>query len=257
MPLALIRGGKSQLFQPDDAAYLLTLIAPGSPYVRSPEAEHHLMIDQPLAFVAALRALLAAWPAEKEIVSGLLRSLSSVDLHHFRAGLLRRPNLFFSEESVAAGVHLDLALPNNEKTGPKSARSELEEKAGAEGRLAAAAQSARRPRRWLHWGLVNRLASNRRAGQYIQRRLLNDCYDQETAAWEQEAQHRRTGKALSRIWKRTRSKIFARSSGLGSRGGTPPASNPTSSFFQGTMAGPMETWCKLDLTARQAIWMEG
>jgi pimeloyl-ACP methyl ester carboxylesterase len=64
-PLALIRGGKSQLLQPEDAAYLLSLIAPGSPYVEIPEAEHHVMIDQPLAFVAALRALLAAWPAVK------------------------------------------------------------------------------------------------------------------------------------------------------------------------------------------------
>ena len=61
-PLALIRGAKSQLFHPEDAAYLLSLIAPGSPYVEIPEAEHHVMIDQPLAFVAALRALLAAWP---------------------------------------------------------------------------------------------------------------------------------------------------------------------------------------------------
>ena len=47
---------------PEDAASLLSLIAPGSPYVEIPEAEHHVMIDQPLAFVAALRALLAAWP---------------------------------------------------------------------------------------------------------------------------------------------------------------------------------------------------
>ena len=65
VPLALIRGGKSQLFHPEDAAHLLSLIAPGSPYVEIPEAEHHVMIDQPLAFVAALRALLAAWPAAK------------------------------------------------------------------------------------------------------------------------------------------------------------------------------------------------
>ena len=62
-PLALIRGAKSQLFHSEDAAYLLSLIAPGSPYVEIPEAEHHVMIDQPLAFVSALRALLAAWPA--------------------------------------------------------------------------------------------------------------------------------------------------------------------------------------------------
>jgi pimeloyl-ACP methyl ester carboxylesterase len=40
----------------------LSLIRPGSPYVEIPEAEHHVMIDQPIAFVAALRALLVAWP---------------------------------------------------------------------------------------------------------------------------------------------------------------------------------------------------
>ena len=57
-----IRGAKSQLFKPDDADYLMSLIAPGSPHVEIPEAEHHVMIDQPLAFVSALRALLAAWP---------------------------------------------------------------------------------------------------------------------------------------------------------------------------------------------------
>jgi pimeloyl-ACP methyl ester carboxylesterase len=61
-PLALFRGAKSQLFHPEDAAYLLGLIGAGAPYVEIPEAEHHVMIDQPLAFVAALRALLAAWP---------------------------------------------------------------------------------------------------------------------------------------------------------------------------------------------------
>jgi pimeloyl-ACP methyl ester carboxylesterase len=64
-PLAVLRGAKSQLFQTEDAAYLLSLIAPGSPCVDIPEAEHHVMIDQPLVFVAALRALLAAWPAAK------------------------------------------------------------------------------------------------------------------------------------------------------------------------------------------------
>ncbi len=65
-PLALVRGAKSQLFQPVDAAYLMSLLAPGSPHVEIPEAEHHVMIDQPLAFVSALRALLAAWPGARE-----------------------------------------------------------------------------------------------------------------------------------------------------------------------------------------------
>ncbi len=63
-PMALIRGAKSQLLQAVDADYLMSFI-PGSPDVVIPEAEHHVMIDQPLAFVAALRALLAAWPAAK------------------------------------------------------------------------------------------------------------------------------------------------------------------------------------------------
>ncbi len=61
-PMALIRGAKSQLMHDVDADYLMSLIAPGSPHIVIPEAEHHVMIDQPLAFVAALRALLAAWP---------------------------------------------------------------------------------------------------------------------------------------------------------------------------------------------------
>jgi hypothetical protein len=28
-----------------------------------PDSHHHIMIDQPLALVAAIRAVLAAWPA--------------------------------------------------------------------------------------------------------------------------------------------------------------------------------------------------
>ena len=31
--------------------------------IEIPDAHHHIMIDQPLALVAALRALLAAWPS--------------------------------------------------------------------------------------------------------------------------------------------------------------------------------------------------
>ncbi len=64
-PLAIMRGGKSALFQPEDAAYVLSLLPPGAPCIEIPEAEHHVMIDQPLALVAALNALLAAWPPGK------------------------------------------------------------------------------------------------------------------------------------------------------------------------------------------------
>ena len=62
-PMALIRGTKSKLMHDVDADYLMSLLAPGSPHIVIPEAEHHVMIDQPLAFVSALRALLTAWPA--------------------------------------------------------------------------------------------------------------------------------------------------------------------------------------------------
>jgi pimeloyl-ACP methyl ester carboxylesterase len=65
-PMALIRGAKSQLFKADDADYLMSFLKPGTPHVVVPEAEHHVMIDQPLAFVAALRALLSSWPTMLE-----------------------------------------------------------------------------------------------------------------------------------------------------------------------------------------------
>ncbi len=63
-PMALMRGDRSQLFRDTDAAYLVSLLKPGSPHIVIPEAEHHVMIDQPLAFVAALRALFSAWPLQ-------------------------------------------------------------------------------------------------------------------------------------------------------------------------------------------------
>ncbi len=62
-PMALIRGAKSKLFKADDADYLMSFLPAGSPHFAIPEAEHHVMIDQPLAFVASLRALMEAWPA--------------------------------------------------------------------------------------------------------------------------------------------------------------------------------------------------
>lgn len=62
-PLALIRGASSKLFGAVDAAHLLSLLPPGAPHVVIPDAHHHVTIDQPLAFVSALSALLAGWPS--------------------------------------------------------------------------------------------------------------------------------------------------------------------------------------------------
>lgn len=61
-PLALVTGARSDLMRPADAAYVQGLLPPGSPRIDLPEAYHHVMVDQPLAFVAALRTLLALWP---------------------------------------------------------------------------------------------------------------------------------------------------------------------------------------------------
>ena len=41
--------------------YMFELLGRNSPVIEIPEARHHVMLDQPLAFIAALRALLADW----------------------------------------------------------------------------------------------------------------------------------------------------------------------------------------------------
>ncbi|MGO9683386.1 MAG: alpha/beta fold hydrolase [Beijerinckiaceae bacterium] len=66
-PLALVRGGISRLMKGDDAAYMRSVLADNAPYVEVPEADHHIMLDQPLAFVAAIEALLAAWPSPERV----------------------------------------------------------------------------------------------------------------------------------------------------------------------------------------------
>jgi pimeloyl-ACP methyl ester carboxylesterase len=62
LPIALIRGGVSKLMHAEDATYMMSLLPAGSPSLEIPEADHHVMVDQPLALVAALEALLACWP---------------------------------------------------------------------------------------------------------------------------------------------------------------------------------------------------
>ena len=58
---ALIHGDKSTIVSPQTVAYMSQLMGPEAPVVEIPDAHHHLMLDQPLAFVAALRAILDAW----------------------------------------------------------------------------------------------------------------------------------------------------------------------------------------------------
>jgi pimeloyl-ACP methyl ester carboxylesterase len=58
---ALIHGEKSAIVSGRTVAYMSSVMGPTAPVVEIPEAYHHVMLDQPLAFVAALRAILDGW----------------------------------------------------------------------------------------------------------------------------------------------------------------------------------------------------
>jgi pimeloyl-ACP methyl ester carboxylesterase len=60
-PLAMIWGDRSRLVDQEALDYMFALLPGDMPRVIIPDADHHVMIDQPLAFVAALRGLLAGW----------------------------------------------------------------------------------------------------------------------------------------------------------------------------------------------------
>lgn len=59
-PLTVMRGEKSILLHEKTWTYMRGLRGDMT-MVSIPEAQHHVMLDQPLAFVAAIRAQLAAW----------------------------------------------------------------------------------------------------------------------------------------------------------------------------------------------------
>ncbi len=61
-PIAFVWGDRSRLMTPETVAYTREHAPPGTPMFAIPEAEHHVMLDQPLALVSALRALFASWP---------------------------------------------------------------------------------------------------------------------------------------------------------------------------------------------------
>jgi pimeloyl-ACP methyl ester carboxylesterase len=60
-PMVHIYGAKSRIVEHRKAG-APSPFPPGMIEIEIPDAHHHIMIDQPLALVAALRALLAAWP---------------------------------------------------------------------------------------------------------------------------------------------------------------------------------------------------
>jgi pimeloyl-ACP methyl ester carboxylesterase len=59
--VGVIYGDRSELFTPGIASHMFQVLRRGAPFIAIPEAHHHLLLDQPLAFVAAVRALLEEW----------------------------------------------------------------------------------------------------------------------------------------------------------------------------------------------------
>ncbi|WP_454717919.1 alpha/beta fold hydrolase [Caulobacter segnis] len=60
-PAALMWGERSNLMRSDTLEYMLEQMPKDVLLLPVPDADHHVMIDQPLAFVAGLRGLLAGW----------------------------------------------------------------------------------------------------------------------------------------------------------------------------------------------------
>ena len=143
------------------------------------------------------------------------------------SGPLRRAGA----ESVAAVNACTELAANNEKTGP-APPDELEEKAGAEGRLAAAAEAARRSP--ISCIGVWSTACIQKAGN-MSNGVLIDCHDQEAAAWDKrlnvayvKASSRMEKDALDNLRKVQRAWIAWRDA---------TCAQPYL-VFQGTMAGP-------------------
>jgi pimeloyl-ACP methyl ester carboxylesterase len=63
--IAIMRGEFSVLLPAEIGDYMFGLLGRAAPVIEIPQARHHVMLDQPLAFVAALRALLADWDHSK------------------------------------------------------------------------------------------------------------------------------------------------------------------------------------------------
>lgn len=60
-PLAFVRGEESIMLLDEDVAVLRAHVPAGTIFLDIPGAHHHVMVDQPIALVAVLRALAAGW----------------------------------------------------------------------------------------------------------------------------------------------------------------------------------------------------
>jgi pimeloyl-ACP methyl ester carboxylesterase len=62
-PLAFIAGERSSVTTAAVETFVRGTAPRGTPWIRIPDSDHHVLVDQPLALVAALLALFECWPA--------------------------------------------------------------------------------------------------------------------------------------------------------------------------------------------------
>jgi uncharacterized protein YecT (DUF1311 family) len=154
------------------------------------------------------------------------------------------------EDMAAVKVCTDYVAEKASKSGP--AKDELDEKRGPEGRLAAASEKAGQDRTSCI-GVLSTVCLQK-LGDASSNGALNQCYSREAAVWDWRlnAAYRTVlakmdQDAADNLRKTQRAWIAWREA---------MCAQPYATF-KGTMAGPMQGWCELDLAGRQAIWIEG
>jgi uncharacterized protein YecT (DUF1311 family) len=152
------------------------------------------------------------------------------------------------EDVAAVKACTDLAAEKAKKAAPD--KDELEEKVGPEGRLRAASEHAGHAAESCIGVLA--VACVHKEGN-MSNGVLNQCYDREAAVWDKRlnaayraALAKMEKDAADNLRKTQRAWIAWRDASC----------RQPSLTFKGSMAGPMEAWCGMNLTARQAIWME-
>lgn len=66
-PTAFIYGERSALCTQEVLSFTRELLGPRVPFIGIPEGQHHLTLDQPLAFIAAIRAVLEGWRVKAKL----------------------------------------------------------------------------------------------------------------------------------------------------------------------------------------------
>ena len=65
--IGLIYGEKSSLLDEKTVSFMRSLMPKGSPVISIPEAQHHLLLDQPMAFISVIRLILQNWESTPKI----------------------------------------------------------------------------------------------------------------------------------------------------------------------------------------------